>query len=253
MHAILRHVPPDLRGGTILQHSRVLVATVAYQENPHLCLQKLHAAKFQVFRGAYILLWVLADTKSQEAQELLEEIRRQSSVSVLSGPAIVITNVSTASVFLAKGWSTESVSRVVRTARTTQEKHEKERAEHAYYSHIHDEVTIYDAFPATIQKLDEDENLPEDTTAQDDQEDETEQSLSETLQTRRQISKIHENMGHPSNRTQVRVLRLGGARRRLILAAARHKCCACEAQKRPADPIVRRSPHFLCVQRRCQT
>ena len=56
--------------------------------------------------------------------------------------------------------------------------HEKERAEHAYYSHIHDEVTYYDAFPATIQKLDEDENLPEDTTAQDDQEDETEQSLS---------------------------------------------------------------------------
>ena len=53
----------------------------------------------------------------------------------------------------------------------------KERAEHAYYSHIHDEVTVYDAFPATIQKLDEDESLPEDTTAQDDQEDETEQSL----------------------------------------------------------------------------
>ena len=44
----------------------------------------------------------------------------------------------------------------------------------------------------------------------------------ETLQTRRQISKIHENMGHPSNRTLVRVLRLGGAKRRLILAAARH-------------------------------
>ena len=52
-------------------------------------------------------------------------------------------------------------------------------------------MTVYDAFPATIQKLDEDENLPEDTTAQDDQEDKTGQSLSETLQTRRQISKIH--------------------------------------------------------------
>ena len=77
-------------------------------------------------------------------------------MSVLSGPAIVITNVATAGVFLAKGWSTESVSRVVRTATTTQEKHGKERAEHAYYSHIH--VEVYD----------------EDTTAQDDQEDETE-------------------------------------------------------------------------------
>ena len=81
------------------------------------------------------------------------------------------------------------------------------------------------------------------TTAQDDQEDESEQSLSETLQTRRQISKIHENMGHASNRTLVRVLRLGGAKRRFILAAARHRCGACEAQKRPACPIVSRSHH----------
>ena len=213
---------------------------MASQENIHLCLQILHAARFQFFRGAYLLLRLLADTKSQEAQGVLEEIRRQSSVSFLSGPAIVITSVATASVFLAKGWSTESVSRVVRTARTTQEKHEQERAEHAYYSHIHDEA--YDAFPATIQKLDEDENLPEDTAAQGDQEDETEQSLSETLQTRRQISMIHENMGHPSNRTLVQVLRLGGTKRRFILAAARHKCVACAAQKRPAFPIVSRSP-----------
>ena len=83
VHAVLRHAPADLRGCTLLQHSRVLVATVAYQENPHLCLQILHAAKFQVFRGAYMLLRVLADTKSREAQGLFEEIRRQSSVSVL--------------------------------------------------------------------------------------------------------------------------------------------------------------------------
>ena len=171
-----------------------------------------------------MLLRVLADRKSQEAQGLLKEIPRQSRKSVLSGRAIVITNVATASVLLAKGWSTESVSRVVRTARTTQEKHEKERAKHAYYNHIHDEVTVYDAFPATIQKLDEDEHLPEDTTAQDDQEDETEQSLSESSQTRRQISKIHENMGHPSNRTLVRVLRLGGAKRRSISRQAQVRC-----------------------------
>ena len=64
----------------------------------------------------------IAGTKSQEAQGLLEEIRRQTSVFVLSGPATVITNVATAIVFLAKGRSTESVSRVVRTARTAQEK-----------------------------------------------------------------------------------------------------------------------------------
>ena len=58
VHAVLRHAPADLRGGTLLQHIRVLVATVAYQENPHLFLQILHAARFQVFRGAYILLRV---------------------------------------------------------------------------------------------------------------------------------------------------------------------------------------------------
>ena len=54
---------------------------------------------FEVHIYIYILLRVLSDTKSQEVPGLLEEIRRQSSVSVLSGPAIVITNVSTASVF----------------------------------------------------------------------------------------------------------------------------------------------------------
>ena len=196
------------------------MATVAYQENPNLCLQILKAVRFQVFRGAYILLRVLAATKSQEAQGLLQEIQRQPSVFVLSGPATVITNIATASAFLADGWSTESVSRVVGTAWTS-------------------------SFTVTRQGLEEDENLSEDTTAQDDQEDETEQSLSESLQTRRQISKIHENMGHPSNRTLVRVLRLGGAKRRFILAAAKHSCGACEAQKRPAGPIVSRSLQSL--------
>ena len=184
VYAVLRHAPADLRGGTLLQHSRVLVATVAHQENPYLCLQVLHAARFHVFRGAYILLRVLSDTKSQEVPGRLEEIRRQSSVPILSGPVIVITNIATACAFSVKRWSTEFVSRAVRTA-------------------------------------------------QDDQEGQTEQSLSESLQTRRQISKIHENMGLPSSRTLVPVLRLGGAK---------HRCGACEAQERPAGPIVSRSP-----------
>ena len=67
VRAVLQHDPSDLRGGTFLQHPRVLVATVGYQENPHRCLQILHAAMFQVFRGAYILLRVLPVTVSQEA------------------------------------------------------------------------------------------------------------------------------------------------------------------------------------------
>ena len=65
-------------------------------------------------------------------------------------------------------WSTESVNRVVRTARTRQENHEKERAEHAYYSHIHDEVTISDVFPATVQGLDEGEHKEENTMPEDE-------------------------------------------------------------------------------------
>ena len=141
------------------------------------------------------------------------------------------------------GWSTESVSRVVRTARARQENHEKERAEHAHCCHIHDEVTTSDIFPATVQGLDGSEHPAENTVPEDDQEDETEQSFSDSLQTRRQLSRIHENMEHPSNRTWVRVLRLGGAKRRYILAAAKHSCGACEAQKRPAGPIVSRSPN----------
>ena len=153
------------------------------------------------------------------------------------------TNVATASAFRADGWSTESVSRVVRTARTSQENNEMERAEHACYSHIHDEVTISDAFPVTGQGFDGGEHPAENTIPEDDQEDETDESLSDSLQTRQQISRIHENMEHPSNRTLVRVSRLGGAKRRFILAAAKHSCGACEAQKRPAGPIVSRSPN----------
>ena len=71
------------------------------------------------------LLW------SQETHGVLDEIQQQPSVFVQSGPATVITNVATASAFLADGWSAESVSRVARTARTRQENHEKERAQHA--------------------------------------------------------------------------------------------------------------------------
>ena len=64
VHAVLQQSPSDLRGGAFLQHPRVLVATVGYQEDPHRCLQILHAALFQVLRGS--------DTKNQEAQGLLE-------------------------------------------------------------------------------------------------------------------------------------------------------------------------------------
>ena len=136
-----------------------------------------------------------------------------------------------------------NLRRVVRTARTRQDNYGKERASHAFYSHIHDEVTICDTFPATAQGPDEGEYTTENSIPEDNQEDEIEQSLSDSLQVRRQISRIHENMDHPSNRTLVRVLRHGGAKRSFILAVAKHSCGACEAQKRPAGPIVSRSPN----------
>ena len=53
-------------------------------------------------------------------------------------------------------------------------------------------------------------------------------------------------MEHPSNRTLVRVLRRGGAKRRFVLAD-KHNGGACGAQKRPAGPIVSRSLNS-CVQ-----
>ena len=87
-------------------------------------------------------------------------------------------------------------------------------------------MTVSYIFTAKIQRLEEDEDLPEDTTVQ---EGETEQSLSESLQ----ISKVHENMGHPSSNTLVRVLCLGGAK---------HRCGACEAQERSVGPIMGLSP-----------
>ena len=115
-----------------MQHPRVLVGTLCFQEHPHSCLQIIHTAMFQVLRNAYMLLRVLSTIENQEAQEILDETQQQPGVFVLSGPAVGITNVVTASEFLADGWSTESVSRVVRAATTKQENNGKERAEHAF-------------------------------------------------------------------------------------------------------------------------
>ena len=215
--------------------------TGAYKSSMLLC--------FQVLRGAYILLRVLSTTENQEAQELLDEIQ-QPGACVLSGPVLAITNAGTASEFLVDGWSTEFVCR---QQGQKQETNGKERAEHALCTHIQDEMTFFDTSPATIQGLDEGENPTEKIEPEDDQDNETEQSLSHSLQVRRQIAKVHENMGHLSSRTLVRVLRLGGAKRRFVLAAAKHSCGACEAKKSPAGRIVSRPPNSLRVQRCCRT
>ena len=68
VHAVLQHAPSDLRGGTFLQHPRVLVATP--------CCHVPGPSRR-----------VLAVTESQETQWLLDEIQQQPSVFVLSGRA----------------------------------------------------------------------------------------------------------------------------------------------------------------------
>ena len=155
VHAVLQHAPSDLQGTTFFNTRVFWWQLFCFQENPHCCLQILHAAMSQVLRGAYMLLRVLSTTENQEAQELLDEIQQQPRVFVLSGPAVAITCVVTTNDFLADGWSTESVSRAVRAARTKQENNGKKHAEHANYSYIQDEMTTFDTFPATVQGLDE--------------------------------------------------------------------------------------------------
>ena len=109
VHAVLHRALSDLRGRKFSQHPRVRVATLCFRENPHCCLQILHEGMFQIFRCAYALLRVLSTTENQESRKLLDEIQQQPSVLVLSGPAVAITNVVTASEFLAGGWTKESV------------------------------------------------------------------------------------------------------------------------------------------------
>ena len=40
VHAVLRHAPADLRGGTLLQHRCVLVATVAYLKKKNISVYR---------------------------------------------------------------------------------------------------------------------------------------------------------------------------------------------------------------------
>ena len=160
VRAVLQRAPTDLRGGTFRQHSRVLVATLRFQVNPLTSSQILHAAMYKILRGASVLLRALSTTEDREARELLVEIQQQPEVLVLRGPAIAITDVGTASEFLADGWPTESVSRVVRAARTKQEYHEKERAEHALCTHIQDEMPTFDVSQPRIRES-RNVNLPQ--------------------------------------------------------------------------------------------
>ena len=113
VHAVLQHAPSDLRGGSFLQHPRVLVATVDYQENPHLLPADTPCCHFPGFSRCI--------RTNSEVRSFLTR-SNSSRMSVLSGPSTVITNVATASAVPADGRSTESVSRVQKTAKTRQEK-----------------------------------------------------------------------------------------------------------------------------------
>ena len=175
---------------------------------------------------------MLSTTENQEARKVLVETLQQTEVFAVRGPASAITRIGTASEFLADGWSTETVGRVVRAARTKQDNNGKECAEQDMQLciYIRDWMPTFGMFPATSGRLEEGERSTEKTELEDDQDEEKEQSLADSLPMRRQVVKGHENMGYPSNRTLVRLLRFGGAKRRIVLAAAKHRCGVCEAQ-----------------------
>ena len=215
---------------------------VCVQKKSLASFQILHAAMYQILRGAAILLGLLSTPEDLESRKLPVEIKQQRGVIDLSGPAVASTNVGTATEFLAEGWSTESVSRVARSARTKQGNSGQECAEQAFCMYMQQDMPAFHVFPATRHGQDEEEPSTERTENEDGQDDEKEQSLADTLPVRRQVARIHENMCHPSNHTLVRVLWLDGSKRRLVSEAARHRCGACEAQKRPAGQIVTRSP-----------
>ena len=190
MHAVLRHAPADLRGGTKAIWEKWYEATLEEEKLQDIGIQCVDFCEATTSKMHAILQHAPFDMRGGTFRQ---------------HPRVVVATVgyqhrAAASALLADGWSTESVSRVVRTTRTRRENHEREHAEHVYYSHIHDGVTISDAFPVTRHGFNGGKHPAENTTAQDDQEDEAEQSSSESLQTRREISRIHENMGHTSNR-----------------------------------------------------
>ena len=165
VHAVLQRVRSDLRGGTLRQHPCALVSTLGVQENRHRSLQILHAAMYQILRGAPTLV----NHRGSGGTGASGRDPAAAWGNCLEVCGIAITNVGTASEFLAERWSTESVSRVVRAARTTQGK-QWERMCRTCIVHIYEMTTTG---------------------------------------------------GH---RKLVRVLRLGGANRRFVLAAAKNSC-----------------------------
>ena len=58
----------------------------------------------------------------------------------------------------------------------------------------------------------------------------------------RQVQKIHDNMGHPDNRTLVRVLKYGRAKPEYVEAASRLTCSACQAARRPTKQRPAKAP-----------
>ena len=131
------------------------------------------ACRYSMPRGVLKLLRLLAVTENQETQCGFWTRFNGSRV-------CMITNITAASAFLADGWSTESVSRVVRTTRTKQENNDREHATRKLQPRTRrsDDFLLFCSHRTGFE---EDENLTESTTAQDDQENET----------RRQTSRIH--------------------------------------------------------------
>ena len=73
---------------------------VCFQKKSLGSFQILHAAMYQILRGAAILLRLLSTPEDLESRKLPVEIKQQPGVIDLSGPAVASTNVGTATEFL---------------------------------------------------------------------------------------------------------------------------------------------------------
>ena len=78
--------------------------------------------------------------------------------------------------------------------------------------------------------------------------------LADSQQAKRTISRLHRNLGHPTNAELCRLLTLKGAHENLINHAKSHDCAVCaQHQRRPQVPVssVPKSSTLVCSQIPC--
>ena len=111
MHAVLQQAPSDLRGGPFRQHQRVLVATL-FSRKPH---RQVNVSSMPpCTRSLEVHHYCSECCQPQRTRRHDTELSRSSSnlrcLFVLKCPALAMSNVGTATEFLADGLLTDSVT-----------------------------------------------------------------------------------------------------------------------------------------------